>query len=97
MVAMILISTKLTSVPPLSFPIMIPILCITVVDCGILTNPENGIVRVSGTLGGDTADYSCTEGYELNENGTRICGSNGTWSGEEPICISKLSPLQYRT
>ena len=87
--------TKLTSVPPLPFPITIPIIMhINVADCGNLTNPENGMVRVSGTAEGDTAEYSCTEGYELNETGTRICGSNGTWSGEEPVCISKLSPLQ---
>ena len=64
-----------------------------VVDCGNLTDPVNGNVMVSGTLEGDTAEYSCTEGYELNENATRTCESNGTWSGEEPTCISTLSQL----
>ena len=59
-------------------------------DCGNLTDPENGMVRVSGTLEGDTAEYSCIEGYELNQNGTRICGPNETWSGEEPTCIGML-------
>ena len=41
-------------------------------------------------LEGGTAEYSCIEGYELNENGTRTCEPNGTWSGEEPICIRTL-------
>ena len=54
------------------------------------------MVRVSGTLEGDTAEYSCTEGYELNENGTRICGPNETWSGEEPTCISKPWPTKNK-
>ena len=53
------------------------------------------MVALSGTREGDTATYSCNEGYELNENGTseRVCGPNGTWSEEEPTCISKPSPL----
>lgn len=66
------------------------------VDCGNLTDPENGMVRVSGTLEGDTAEYSCIEGYELSENCTRICGPNETWSGEEPTCISKPRPTKYK-
>lgn len=49
------------------------------------------MVNVSGTLEGDTAEYSCIEGYELSENRTRMCGPNEMWSGEEPTCISKLS------
>lgn len=63
----------------------------TIVDCGSLEHPENGIVIISGTREGDTATYSCNEGFVLNENSTnlRTCGENGTWSGDEPACTSK--------
>ena len=62
-----------------------------VVDCGNLTDPDNGVVTLSGTTEGDTANYSCIVGYELNDNDTsqRTCGLNGTWSGEEPTCIGE--------
>ena len=32
------------------------------------------------------ANYSCSVGYTLNGNTTRVCQADGQWSGSEPIC-----------
>ncbi len=60
------------------------------VDCGSLTDPENGQVNTSsGTTIGSTASYSCNNGYTLNGDNTRTCESNGVWSNSQPSCNSK--------
>ena len=65
-----------------------PIFCL--IDCGILLNPENGIVDLtSGTTFGKVATYICvTPGYVLSGLKTRECGMNG-WSDVEPVCVIK--------
>ncbi|GFU14408.1 CUB and sushi domain-containing protein 1, partial [Nephila pilipes] len=30
--------------------------------------------------------YSCFEGYRLIGNSSRMCGSDGQWTGETPFC-----------
>ena len=35
---------------------------------------------------GDTCSFTCNDGYELTGNDTRICQSNGTWSGSDSVC-----------
>ena len=30
--------------------------------------------------------YKCNHGFMLVGNGTRVCGSDQTWSGEDPEC-----------
>ena len=62
-----------------------------IVDCGILQNPSNGYIELSGTEEGSTATYHCNEGYELEGNQIRECGSDGMWSGEEPTCEGEFS------
>ncbi len=57
------------------------------VDCGLLFDPANGIVGTpNGTELGETATYSCNSGYTLEGNVTRVCQSNGAWSGSAPTC-----------
>ena len=54
-----------------------------------LENIQNGTVRVDGNqprLEGDTAEYSCNSGYQLNGTQNRTCGEDGQWSGQEPRC-----------
>ena len=34
----------------------------------------------------DTCNINCAVGYELTGNDTRICHSNGTWSGIDGVC-----------
>ena len=59
------------------------------VDCGVLDDPENGEVSLSGTTLGSKATYSCNDRYVLEGESTRVCQSNGKWSGEAPTCERK--------
>ena len=61
-----------------------------VVDCGNLQNPRFGRVVLTGTTFGSTATYSCQRGYILVGGSTRTCQANGQWSGQAPVCNSKL-------
>ena len=63
-------------------------LCATV--CHPLENVNNGSVTMSGLKTGDTAVYSCHEGFKLVGQATRVCMSNSTWCGEAPVCRSEL-------
>ena len=59
------------------------------VDCGGLSSPFNGEVRLTRTLLGSESIYACNTGYEIVGNSTRECLSDGTWSDEEPRCVVK--------
>ena len=52
----------------------------------VLTNPERGSVTTTGNSVGDTATYTCKEGYEVTGDATRTCQKDGTWSGTAPTC-----------
>ena len=66
-------------------------LILAVVDCGPLTNPDNGQVNdAAGTTFGHTATYSCNTGYNLTGNRTRTCQATGEWSGSAPTCPGML-------
>ena len=56
------------------------------VSCGNLSSPVDGEVSADGNTFGSQANYSCSEGYVLNGNSTRMCQSDGQWSGSEPLC-----------
>ena len=56
----------------------------TVTDCSSLSDPPSGHVSYSGN--DTTANYTCDSGYTLNGNGTRVCQTNGMWSGSAPSC-----------
>ena len=67
------------------------------VTCPNLENPGNGTVDVSGNQPGDTAVYSCDDGFTLDGVDTRTCGENGQWSGSEPTCVGKYAlPHLYK-
>ena len=65
------------------------ILPFAVVDCGNLTNPQEGIVSIGETTFQSEANYSCLEGHELDGNASRICLESGVWSDAEPVCNRK--------
>ena len=57
----------------------------TPVDCGALSDPENGAVVVAaGTSLGAAASYTCLEGYALSGSATRTCEVTGAWSPSAP-------------
>lgn len=43
----------------------------------------------TGTTYGETAEYNCDAGYDINGFATRTCQADGTWSNNEPTCIIK--------
>lgn len=57
-------------------------------NCGILESPSNGQVSFNGTTFLFEALYVCDEGYEESTGNDmlRRCQSNGTWSGNKPVC-----------
>ena len=62
-------------------------LILTALDCGTLTDPDNGQVdHTAGTTFGQTATYSCNTGYNLVGDSSRTCHSKGNWSGSAPTC-----------
>ena len=59
---------------------------VVAIQCDALSDPDNGAVSVTGTGVGDTATYTCDDGYELIGSSTRTCQSNGEWSESSPTC-----------
>ncbi|XP_003387839.1 PREDICTED: sushi, von Willebrand factor type A, EGF and pentraxin domain-containing protein 1-like isoform X2 [Amphimedon queenslandica] len=58
----------------------------TIVDCGVLTPPQNGDVIFSSTAFRSTASYRCRPGFRVVGTETRICQVNGEWSSTAPVC-----------
>ena len=56
------------------------------VDCGTLVAPDGGSVKISTTLVGGTAMYTCNFGFILVWSRQRQCQSDGQWSGLAPTC-----------
>ena len=73
------------------------LLNLTVVDCGGLLDPDNGIVQLSGTVFGSQANYSCVNGYKLVGVTTRTCLETQHWSDTAPSCQSMhiMGLIQY--
>ena len=57
----------------------------TATNCGPLSFPENGYLTVSGKV----ASYSCNGAFTLRGPSSRVCGVNGSWSGDAPVCERK--------
>ena len=64
-----------------------------VIDCGGLTDPEDGhvtftpgVVTTIDTGVGAVASYTCDVGYAVVGVASRTCQSDGQFSGQEPVC-----------
>ena len=68
-------------------------LVLSLVDCGALGSPDNGMVDVSETVLNSVATYSCNTGYTLTGDATRTCQGNSTWSGAIPTCVGMKQAL----
>ena len=65
--------------------------CIFLAACPSHTEPNNGAIACSLGDDGvpsyeDTCSFTCNTGYELTGSETRICQSDGSWSGSETLC-----------
>lgn len=47
----------------------------------------------NGVLLDSRCDYSCSSGYHLEGDRSRICMEDGRWSGGEPVCVGKCWSL----
>ncbi|XP_072164876.1 sushi, von Willebrand factor type A, EGF and pentraxin domain-containing protein 1-like [Diadema setosum] len=69
-------------------------------SCGEPDDLENGNVESDSNTLGDTATYSCNDGYDLEGEPTRTCESNNNggveWSGDAPTCKRKLNRLDSK-
>ena len=54
--------------------------------CLNYTDFKNGRVSLSGVSVGDTATFTCNDGYELVGDSSLICLSDGTWDSSPPVC-----------
>ena len=67
------------------------IICIFLVQCSSLNNPNNGTISCSLGDDGvisyeDTCNFTCNIGYELTGSDIRTCQSDGYWSGTDSVC-----------
>ena len=54
--------------------------------CPTLSDPANGNVELGGISLGDTAEYTCNNGFNLVGESVLICGADGQWIGDSPVC-----------
>ena len=54
--------------------------------CLNYTDLKNGRVSLSGVSVGDTATFTCNDGYELVGDSSLICLSDGSWDSSPPVC-----------
>ncbi|XP_053378181.1 complement receptor type 1-like isoform X2 [Mercenaria mercenaria] len=68
---------------------------VSIITCGMLSNPANSNVSQTGTTYLETATYVCNTGYEQTGGSSiRTCQADGTWSGSELVCtIEDCGPL----
>ena len=59
-------------------------------DCRSPAAPDKGTATTaSGTTFGETATYSCNDGFDLIGAETSQCQASGAWSGSTPTCVIK--------
>jgi len=61
-----------------------------VVQCPVLTAPDNGMISCTGNGVGDTCTVTCDDGFELSGSETRTCQDDGSWSGTDAECAQGI-------
>uniref|UniRef100_A0A3Q4HSV0 Sushi domain containing 2 n=1 Tax=Neolamprologus brichardi TaxID=32507 RepID=A0A3Q4HSV0_NEOBR len=59
-----------------------------VVSCGWLPTPRNGRKNGTDYLEVSTLSFACNKGYIMYGSAERTCLSDGTWTGDQPFCIT---------
>ena len=70
---------------------------ISVLTCPQLEAPNNGYFvnnRCKSVLNA-ACGLRCKQGFDLQGSGLRICREDGTWSGTDTQCISKINFTFY--
>jgi deleted-in-malignant-brain-tumors protein 1 len=57
------------------------------VDCGRLSRPRNGSISLAKTTFRSLVHFSCDDSLILKGSVSRMCQSNGKWSGTEAHCL----------
>uniref|UniRef100_A0A8C7XM44 Inactive serine protease PAMR1 n=1 Tax=Oryzias sinensis TaxID=183150 RepID=A0A8C7XM44_9TELE len=56
-------------------------------SCPPLPRLSNGFHQVVPELEPKTVEFRCNHSYALSGSVRRICQKNGTWSGQQPMCV----------
>ena len=64
------------------------------VDCGTLSEPQNGALTLGSTTYLGTATYTCDTGFVLEGSSSRNCTRFGKWSGRDPTCLGKQDAMK---
>jgi len=66
------------------------------VDCGTPSSSSNGQRHYTSTTFGSTVTYTCNTGYLMTAgSSSRMCQSNGVWSGSHPNCTRKSTLYHF--
>ncbi|KAI5627605.1 P-selectin [Silurus asotus] len=77
-------------------------LCYKAVDCGMVTNPEQGFVECRHVNGdfrfNSSCHFHCARGYKLQGSKDLHCLSTGKWDSKPPKChVIECPPITTRT
>uniref|UniRef100_A0A8C6THY5 Sushi domain containing 2 n=1 Tax=Neogobius melanostomus TaxID=47308 RepID=A0A8C6THY5_9GOBI len=61
----------------------------SVVSCGYLAPPSNGMKNGTAYLQGSRVVFSCEEDYSLKGSSERVCQPDGQWSGQDAAQTSR--------
>lgn len=71
-------------------PLNLPLHSLLEMRCHALPFITSGTYTcTNGVLLDSRCDYSCSSGYHLEGDRSRICMEDGRWSGGEPVCVGK--------
>uniref|UniRef100_A0A3B5AXB4 Sushi domain-containing protein n=1 Tax=Stegastes partitus TaxID=144197 RepID=A0A3B5AXB4_9TELE len=62
------------------------------IQCGPPPQVHYGKVEGTDHSWGSSVTYSCFHGYQLSTPAVLSCEGNGTWTGDIPQCLRKLTP-----
>ena len=66
------------------------VFCLLLVPCSSLSSPSNGMNNCTSGGNyppGEFCTFTCINGYHLVGSSTKICQSDGSWSGSDITCI----------